>query len=428
MICPFTSGKCEWDRRWPHNPETGRSTEFDSPGQRRSYLTRNPGVDPASLPPVRDPNRALPWDDCSTIDGAPASLQRKYERIARETALLKDPVAPVQRREPTKPDPRRHRDSERAMAVAWHEAGHCVLSLMVGQRVKSATIVPGSGADGHAMIQNSGNWAVDACITLAGQVADEMSGAPMSRENYKTDNQLFDKHPEIRQAFEPLVRGYLTEHWGAVDEIAKELLLRETLSEFQIKLAYVRGLQKWKAKVGTKAVAPGTSGTKLVRYADDTGPVEVRSATISMADERTVNVRWTSGASVRRRDQQGYFDEELATGPDNVRLGRLNAGAPFLNSHEFGKLSDIIGAVVKGSARMEGGFGFAQVRLSARPEVAGYVSDIRDGIISNVSVGYRIHAVERDDAREIPVVRVVDWEPLEISAVAIPADPSAGIG
>jgi len=187
-------------------------------------------------------------------------------------------------------------------------------------------------------------------------------------------------------------------------------------------------LQKWKARIGAVTVAPATSGSKLVRYADDTGPVVVRSATISSVDERTIAVRWTSGAIVRRRDQRGFYDEELAVGADNVRLGRLNAGAPFLNSHESGKLSDIIGAVVPGSARMDGGFGFAQVRLSARPEVAGFVQDIRDGIIRNVSVGYRLHATEADDTREVPLVRVVDWEPLEISAVAIPADPAAGIG
>ena len=65
--------------------------------------SRNPKVDAASLPPVRDPNASLPWDDSSTIDGLPANLTMKYARLTAEAALLKDPVAPVQRREPTKP-------------------------------------------------------------------------------------------------------------------------------------------------------------------------------------------------------------------------------------------------------------------------------------------------------------------------------------
>jgi hypothetical protein len=47
------------------------------------------------------------------------------EDAARYALLLKDPIVSVQRREPTKPEPRRYRQPERALAVAYHEAGHC---------------------------------------------------------------------------------------------------------------------------------------------------------------------------------------------------------------------------------------------------------------------------------------------------------------
>jgi hypothetical protein len=35
---------------------------------------------------------------------------------------------------------------------------------------------------------------------------------------------------------------------------------------------------------------------------------------------------------------------------------------------------------------------------------------------------YRYHAVERDTRGDVPVWRVTDWEPYEVSAVSVPAD------
>ena len=44
-----------------------------------------------------------------------------------------------------------------------------------------------------------------------------------------------------------------------------------------------------------------------------------------------------------------------------------------------------------------------------------------------VSVGYLTHQVEIIERQgQIPIWRVVDWEPLELSAVAVPADVQAG--
>jgi len=144
----------------------------------------------------------------------------------------------------------------------------------------------------------------------------------------------------------------------------------------------------------------------------------------------TIEVVWTTGATVRRYDWlAGAYDEVLEVGEGNVRLERLNAGAPLLNSHCAFDLDDVIGSVVPGSARMEAGLGVATVQLSRSEDDAGVVQKIRDGIIRNISAGYIIHAVEkleRDDG-SAPVWRVTDWEPVEISAVPVPADPGAQI-
>ncbi|WEK50318.1 MAG: HK97 family phage prohead protease [Candidatus Kaistia colombiensis] len=144
----------------------------------------------------------------------------------------------------------------------------------------------------------------------------------------------------------------------------------------------------------------------------------------------TIGVVFTTGATVRRHSWwDGEYDEELVVEPGAVRLDRLNAGAPFLNSHSGYDLDDVIGSVVPGSARIEGGVGVARIQLSATAGDAENVQKIRDGVIRNVSVGYQMHKVEKTEADDGSVAhwRVIDWEPFEISAVAIPADPGAQI-
>ncbi|MDO5757309.1 MAG: peptidase U35 [Rhodobacterales bacterium] len=166
-------------------------------------------------------------------------------------------------------------------------------------------------------------------------------------------------------------------------------------------------------------------------------PVIGRAGTLQTVDEaaRRFEVLWTTGAQVRRyswmRDEE--FDEELVVSTDAMRLDRLNAGAPFLNSHGSWSLRDILGVVEEDSIRIGGNSAFARIRMSERDDVEDIWRDIKAGIIRNVSVGYRVHkfervgSTERTDGGARALYRAVDWEPLEISAVAIGADPGAGM-
>lgn len=166
-------------------------------------------------------------------------------------------------------------------------------------------------------------------------------------------------------------------------------------------------------------------------------PLIGRAATLQSVNEdaRTFEVVWTTGAQVRRyswmRDEE--FDEELAVDAAAVRLERLNSGAPFLESHNGYRLQSVLGVVVEGSARIENGRGVATIRLSDRDDVEPIWRDIKAGIIRNVSAGYRVHRFERiakadrTDGGQRALYRAVDWEPLEVSAVAIGADPGAQI-
>ena len=164
-------------------------------------------------------------------------------------------------------------------------------------------------------------------------------------------------------------------------------------------------------------------------------PLQTRLASVeasSSADnaERTFNVVFTTGAKVRRYDYMNdeAYDEELSVDPASMRMNRLNSGAPVLDTHGQYALNDVIGVVVPGSARVENGLGRATLKIDGGEENAGIVRKIKDGIIQNVSVGYRVHKYEiiRGDGVP-PVYRATDWEPHEISLVPIGADAGAGI-
>lgn len=159
-------------------------------------------------------------------------------------------------------------------------------------------------------------------------------------------------------------------------------------------------------------------------------PARVRSASFD-ADAYTVEVVWTTGASVRRLELWAgeEFDEVLSLQPGAVRLDRLNAGAPFLDTHASDQLANVIGSVVPGSARVSGGKGLATIQLSRAPGVADTVTKLREGVIRNISVGYWTHRSQDqgESPDGTPIRLVTDWEPVEISAVPVPADAGAQV-
>ena len=109
-------------------------------------------------------------------------------------------------------------------------------------------------------------------------------------------------------------------------------------------------------------------------------------------------------------------------------LERLNSSAPLLYNHDRTERDNRIGVVER--AWLENGRGYAEVRLSKRAEVEGIWQDVRDGILRNVSVSYRINerTLETEHKDKPDQYRVVSWTPMEISLVDIPADASVGIG
>ncbi|HEY8356087.1 MAG TPA: peptidase U35, partial [Ramlibacter sp.] len=149
-------------------------------------------------------------------------------------------------------------------------------------------------------------------------------------------------------------------------------------------------------------------------------PAEGESAPLA-----TCEIVFSAGARVQRYDwyRERYFLEELVVEEGAIRMERLQRGAPLLNSHYAWDLESQLGVVE--SPAIRDGKGTCQATFSRRESVAGYVQDVADGVIRSVSVGYARHRIEMiapEQEGGMWVYRVVDWEPMEVSLVTIPAD------
>ncbi len=118
----------------------------------------------------------------------------------------------------------------------------------------------------------------------------------------------------------------------------------------------------------------------------------------------------------------------LGHGAGEADLERLNSSAPVLYNHDRNERGNRIGVVER--AWIENGRGNAEIRLSKRDEVEGFWQDVRDGILRNVSVSYRINERKlQEEHKDKPdLYRVTSWTPMEISLVDIPADATVGVG
>ncbi len=139
------------------------------------------------------------------------------------------------------------------------------------------------------------------------------------------------------------------------------------------------------------------------------------------ADARTVDLSFSSELAYER-----WFGKEILDhGTKSIRLGRLNDGAAVLVNHDP---EDHVGVVEKAYVGKDR-TGRAMVRFGKSARADEIFNDVKDGIRKLVSVGYRIHKVILESEEEgDETYRVTDWEPYEISLVAIPADPTVGVG
>lgn len=145
-------------------------------------------------------------------------------------------------------------------------------------------------------------------------------------------------------------------------------------------------------------------------------------------EKRTVDVVFATETPVRTYYYDyGYVNEILSIKKEHIRMGRLNNGAPVLDNHNrHSGTEGVIGSVR--NARIENGVAVATLKFSRKAKVEDILNDIEDGHLNGVSVGYKVHSAEITEVEgEIPTVRAIDWEGLEISLAPIQADENSSI-
>ncbi len=184
-------------------------------------------------------------------------------------------------------------------------------------------------------------------------------------------------------------------------------------------------------EMGTEARKPAPElEPRMVELASLDLRADVEPSTID-EDGRTVDLTFSTGAPVERMDwnTRKRYLEILTLAEGHVRTKRLDEGAPLLDAHSAYSVTHQLGATVPGTVRIAKADARVRARFSRRSAVEEVWQDVRDGIVSKVSVGYRVYKFEETDGKDnaLPVRKAVDWEPFEVSMVPIPADAGATV-
>ena len=136
--------------------------------------------------------------------------------------------------------------------------------------------------------------------------------------------------------------------------------------------------------------------------------------------KRTAFIAVSSESPVGR----SFGDEILDHAEGSIDLDFLRSGrAPLLLDHDPEKQIGVIESVSLDGDRVLR----AKVRFGRSALAEEVFQDVVDGIRGNISVGYRVHKMEKDNTVK-NAYRVKSWSPMEVSVVSIPADQSVGVG
>jgi HK97 family phage major capsid protein/HK97 family phage prohead protease len=215
---------------------------------------------------------------------------------------------------------------------------------------------------------------------------------------------------------------------GRIEHVMREGTLGVPDTEFSIEASaedpaaliriYREGDEGWEATetlVGHKF----STLTKIAALRSLTGKYQRSEMTaFDEVEERIYEFPFSSEYPVAR-----YFGNEILSHEGKAAdLSRLNDGAPLLFNHNPDRVIGVVErAYIDGNKRR----GYARVRFSRNPFAQEILSDVKDGVLRNVSFGYSIDKMEERGSGDYVATA---WSPYEISVVSVPADPGVGIG
>ena len=154
----------------------------------------------------------------------------------------------------------------------------------------------------------------------------------------------------------------------------------------------------------------------------DRSTLVFRASDAEMVDEDDRRVRMS--LSSEEPVERAFGMEVLRHSDDAVDLSRMNSGhAPLLLDHDMTKQIGVVERTYLDQAerRLR-----AVVRFGKGALAREIYDDVKDGIRSNVSIGYQIREMEPKNERD-GTVAISGWVPYEASIVSVPADASVGV-
>lgn len=347
--------------------------------------------------------------------------------------------------------------------TALHEAGHVAAAVILGDGVQSVTIVPTEVQRGTETIQASGvarrrivpldgadlidHEFRKAVMIAAGRAAEEAFGVALQDgRGASGDDQdlaaladlmrldLTHLQPQhLRRWAEFEAVALIDKHHDVVEEIARELMRCGTLSGDDVdRIAAGFGITTGSGSfnhpemVWLMDTRTGTSASRTRRAPSATGEVRHRLApglgvrpSTHDASSRSIEATIATRTPVRRP-----WGWEILSMTD-INLERVDLQqVRLLDSHDSGAIDKILGRI--DHAWVEGDELRARITFADTPSGRAAEGSVVRGDLSGLSVGYAVTSerlLHRDDAG-IDVFEV-GWQLLEVSAVAVPADPHA---
>jgi len=179
------------------------------------------------------------------------------------------------------------------------------------------------------------------------------------------------------------------------------------------------------AKAQEVAEEPEEREVEQVETRDLPVQTQYRTGSVRMMDDesdRRVMMSISSTNPVER--EFGY--EVLEHNAGSVDMEFMSSGkAPLLLDHDARQQIGVVERAYMDKDKLR-----AQVRFSKSALAEEVYRDVVDGIRGNVSIGYQIQGMTKDENgyKDKPLYRVNMFKPLEVSMVSIPADSSVGVG
>ncbi len=140
-------------------------------------------------------------------------------------------------------------------------------------------------------------------------------------------------------------------------------------------------------------------------------------------ETRTIDVTFATETPVFRSPwwADESYNEVLMCDPSSVRMDRCKDGLPVFDNHMSGGVTTQLGRC--NNIRFDGRTMVGTITFGARADES-LISDIENGIITGISVGYNVYSYNRElqSKEKIPTYRATDWEPREVSFAPVQAD------